>query len=389
VSREADRHTGSTHGDAAGASEARADMAAWRAAGLYDPAATDAADRLAVLEFLRDHGATLHEIVEAATLGRLPGLAAELARRQGVERITPRDLATEGIISVDLFTKVWRALGLADVDPDDPVLTERDRKGFAGAAAAVEFFGEDATLQFSRAMGAALATIADAAMAVFGINVSARLRAEGGSEFEETRAAWEAGSMMIESTLPAIEAVFLHHVEAAGRRFSISGRGDTATMAVGFLDLVNSTALVLHLDAAELGRAFGAFEQRATEVIASHRGRLVKTIGDEVMFVTPDARDACVVALELVDFAREHPAFDGLRGALAAGPMIRGYGDFYGPVVNLAARAVKLVGPGEIVGDAAVAAALTGDTDIAVTPAGEYPLRGFDAPVALYRVRWR
>lgn len=362
------------------------DVAAWQVAGLYDPAARNAADRLAVLEFLAARGATVDEMVEADAVGRLPVLAGALARREGSVRLSPRDLDAEGVISLARFQVLWRAAGLPDVDPDAPVLTERDRRGFAAAVGGAEFFGDDATTQFTRAVGAAVASIADAAMATFGIVKSVPMDEQGVSELEQAQTIWAAGRLVIDASLAAIEALYLHHVEAAARRFGVSGRGATATMTVGFLDLVGSTSMVLHLDPNELGHVMQEFESHAVEAIGGRGGRLVKTIGDEVMFVVNDPVDACHVALDLATYAREHEAFDGLRGALASGSMTRGYGDFYGPVVNLAARAVRLAQADQIVVDDEVARAIAGDPELRAVPLGTFALRGFDAAVPLLRL---
>lgn len=360
------------------------DEAGWVAAGLYDPGAPNAAERREVLLYLVEQGATVDEMVEAAALGSLPALAGVLARRSG-ERCSARDLEREGVVSVAFLDRVWRAAGLPALDPDAPVLSDRDRAAFAAAVAGAEFFGEAATIEFTRAVGAAVAMIADAAMATFGITVAAPMAERRASELEQARAAWDAGRLILDATLPAIDALFLHHVDAAGRRFGESGRGPTAMLAVGFLDLVNSTRMVLEMDAHSLGEAVGRFEQRAVEVVGGHGGRVVKTIGDEVMFVSTDPVTAADAARELATFADEDDAFAGLRGALAWGPTTRGFGDFYGPVVNLAARAVKAAEPGEIVVDDGVAQALA--DPLAVEPRGEVQLRGFAAPVRLWRLR--
>src|SRR5450759_5163983 len=66
------------------------------------------------------------------------------------------------------------------------------------------------------------------------------------------------------------------------------------------------------------------------------------------MFVTIDAHAACTVALELAERVERHAVLPRLRGGLAAGPLVRGYGDYYGPIVNTAARAAKFAAPGSV-----------------------------------------
>jgi adenylate cyclase len=128
------------------------------------------------------------------------------------------------------------------------------------------------------------------------------------------------------------------------------------------------------------------FERRGAEEIATHGGRLVKTIGDEVMYVATTADDAAQIGLALMQFADEHPVLTSLRGSLAWGEAVRGIGDFYGPVVNLAARMVNQAEPGQIVVNAALAAALSPTVGRTVE-IGPQPLRGFEEPVTLFALK--
>jgi adenylate cyclase len=108
-------------------------------------------------------------------------------------------------------------------------------------------------------------------------------------------------------------------------------------------------------------------------------------LGDEVMFVSTDAAAACEVALDLADWVEQHPVLGRLHGGIAAGDLVRGYGDYYGPIVNTAARATKVAEPGCVLVTAAVrerapSPALTFET------VGEHQLRGIDATVELFRL---
>jgi adenylate cyclase len=164
-----------------------------------------------------------------------------------------------------------------------------------------------------------------------------------------------------------------------------SGGSVTSDLTVGFLDLVGSTALAERLGPEELGALISTFEREAAEVVADADGRVVKMIGDEVMFVVSDASAACSVALELARRVEEHPALPLLRGALASGDLVRGYGDYYGPVVNGAARAVKLAEPGTILATDGVRHR-TDSAAIDFEPFGEHHLRGIERPVRLFRL---
>ncbi len=72
----------------------------------------------------------------------------------------------------------------------------------------------------------------------------------------------------------------------------------------------------------------------------------MKLIGDEVMFVVTDPGAGCEMALELAVRPADHPRLPSARGGLAFGDVLSRDGDYFGPVVNLAARIVKLGAPG-------------------------------------------
>ncbi len=362
----------------------------WQGAGIYDPAAPDAADRRALLEYLTAHGATLDELREGHRLGRLPALAGTLVRRGAGPWRSPAELEAEGIVDVATAARIWQAAGLPPVPPDSRTLSERDVDALRAFVTAAALFGEEEVLQFTRVVGSALAAVADASTALFGLTVAGDLSSAGASEMEYAAAFADGSRMLVEVVPEVMGTLFLQHVDRSVERY-IAGGGDevgarVAFLAVGFVDLVESTALIRDLPADAIADAMSAFEHRATEIVAAHHGRVVKTIGDEVMFVTNTAADAAEIAVELVAFADEHPALRGLRGGLAWGPLVRGYGDFYGPVVNLAARAVKAAEPGEVLADLELVGQVQAATRLRVGAPREHELRGFPEPVVLWPV---
>ena len=126
-----------------------------------------------------------------------------------------------------------------------------------------------------------------------------------------------------------------------------------------------------------------SFDQLASDAILEGGGRFVKLIGDEAMFVATDPSAACEIALDLAARLSAHPRLPQGRGAVAAGDILARDGDYFGPVVNLAARAVKLADPGCVLvsGDLARQASRFRFRD-----AGAQRLDGFDDPVELFRL---
>ena len=366
------------------------DAATWRAAGIYDPDAPTAADRLAVLEYLSERGATLEELEEGHRQGRLPALAGTLARRSGRTLLTPAELEAAGVVDREQLRHIWEAAGLAAPVPDARELTDQDAEALAAFVAGIDVFGQDPLLQFTRVVGAAVASIADASMAVFGLTVAGRCSTRARAR-SRRRARSKTGRASSSTWCRRSWARCSSSTSTARVDRYVAGGGDdvgaqVAYLAVGFVDLVESTPMIQTLPAEEIAAAISGFEQRATTVVAARQGRVVKTIGDEVMFVANTAADAAEIALAFVDYAAAHPALRGVRGGLAWGPLVRGYADFYGPVVNLAARAVKEAQPGEVLAEVELVGQVQAATSLRVGTPREYALRGFAEPVVLWPI---
>jgi adenylate cyclase len=255
---------------------------------------------------------------------------------------------------------------------------------FSGAAA---FFGEGPLLRLLRVVGASLARIAEAAISLFYVNVEGPMRKQGTAT---ERAIAEAGLRSIQA-IDALQAMIngllRAHMEVAIERFRRLDLGrsvDTAHMTVGFVDLVGFTTLSGRLSASDLAGLIERFEERAFDVVTSRGGRLVKLIGDEVMFVTVKAAAACDTALALCEEFASDPAVTP-RGALATGELVIRGGDYYGPIVNLASRLAELAVPRELLVTAAVADEARSD-EFRFEPAGRRMLKGFEEPVALLTV---
>jgi adenylate cyclase len=130
---------------------------------------------------------------------------------------------------------------------------------------------------------------------------------------------------------------------------------------VGFVDLVGYTAMSQMLDDDELSALVTRFGDVSHDTIVPAGGRIVKTIGDEVMFITDNAATAADIALTLVTLTAADDVLPDVRAGLACGAVLAREGDYFGPVVNLASRLTEVARPGSVLVDATVADALTGD----------------------------
>jgi adenylate cyclase len=158
---------------------------------------------------------------------------------------------------------------------------------------------------------------------------------------------------------------------------------DTRLLAIGFADLAGSTALADRSSLADLGEALDGFERTAADIVAGRGGRIVKFIGDEVMFRADSPDAACEVAVDLVEAVRADAALPPLRIGIAYGNVLSREGDFYGPIVNVAARVAKLAPLDGIVATRDIADALQHRGRFAVESLGAIEIRGVSDPVDL------
>jgi adenylate cyclase len=186
----------------------------------------------------------------------------------------------------------------------------------------------------------------------------------------------------LQVVIDALDPLFrLHMAQAMLRNRDAAAKSAGAhgiRQAVGFVDLVGFTTLSASVSIAELSDLVREFEARARDVVSDCGARVVKIIGDAVMIaaVEPD-RVARAASALLVEFgvATQVEA----RGGLTYGDVLARGGDYYGPVVNLAARLGDLAVPGELLATPEFVDALHGDWHF--EPAGRRQLKGFAEPV--------
>jgi adenylate cyclase len=110
---------------------------------------------------------------------------------------------------------------------------------------------------------------------------------------------------------------------------------------------------------------------------------IVKTIGDEVMVVSPDPGSLTEWAVRLLDRFSQRPQ---PRVGIHYGAAVYRDGDYFGGQVNLAHRVVNRALAGEILVTDRVTEAIAGRESLAFEPIGEVQLRGFPVPTELFLV---
>ncbi len=355
----------------------------FEAAGLLTRVETSVDDRVALLDWLIERGFTIDQMVAAHAIGQLQSLAGDRILADGRELTLAEAVAATGIDD-DVLRSVLRAAGF---QPESATLTEASVELFQEFANARAIFSDEEALHFVRVMGSSLARIADAANSLFLLDVEAPMKLQHPSELELARQS-EFAVLSLDAVSRAIGALFRLHVRDAIERSRLARARatdpDLVPMAVGFVDLVGFTPLTAASSARELIALVVNFESRAYDIVNEHGGRLVKLIGDEVMFTTIDPIEAVTIVTSMFAALGESTEV-APRAGIAYGDTLAHGGDYYGPVVNLASRVADIAVPWEILVTDEVATRVRAVHELA--PAGRRQLKGFADPVSLHEVR--
>ena len=354
-------------------------------AGLYDPVEHASSGRLELLEWLHAMGFSLEALIEASAENLLGAVASDRRVAQGESIPDSEAVAISGLTS-DKLGRYATALGFTPMGADESnglglTKTEAETVGILSAIGAM--FSDDEALGFIRVVGSAMSRISDAAVSLFLTDIESPHLQSDGSEFELAKKSFEAAGLL-DDFVPLLDTVLRRHISQSNQRNRAALMTDDRRLmryAVGFIDLVGFTPISKTMSAAELGAFIRDFEGRAHDAVTAAGARLVKVIGDEVMFVSPDADSACDVAQALMagfTTARDSDVLP--RGGLAYGPVLIQGGDYYGEVVNLASRLTDAAVPMELLvtvplDDAAIR--------FEFEPAGRRQLKGFAEPVAV------
>ena len=283
-----------------------------------------------------------------------------------------------GGLSVENGRRLWRALGFPDTG-DDIAYGQSDVDAMQIVRRALDsgLLGEETVFRMTRALGHTMSRLADWQVSTLVDTIESEVE-DGGSE-TRLKAAIELASAVAPEFEQLILYAWRRHLAASVARVEALGAADeellSASMTVGFADLVRFTALSNGLDDASLASLVETFESRTTDIVTSRGGRVIKTLGDAILFVNDDARVATLTSLDIVRQIGSRQDLPDVRVGLATGSVINRLGDVFGPPVNLAARLTSVARTNRVIVDKVTAGLLGDDFETRALPAR--PLRGF------------
>jgi adenylate cyclase len=318
-----------------------------------------------------------------------------------VERVlgSPRTLRREqvadaaGVPMVEA-KRLWRAMGFADVG-DAVAFTEGDADALSRLDTLVTggLLDRDDAVEAVRALGLTTSRLADWQADTFG-----RLMVERGvldTDDPLGPASAEGLGRELDVLLPVLERLLVHvwrrQLAAAIERgladAEASGDVETGHLTVGFADQVGFTRLSRRLEEDELARLVERFESRSADIVVASGGRVIKTLGDEILFVAADPAAAAEASLRLISEHEADEEMPRLRIGLATGVVVTRRGDVFGTTVNLANRLTAVARPDTVLVDAVTAEVLADDGDFSLRPVPPRAVRGIGLvrPVLLQR----
>ena len=342
--------------------------------------------------------------------GTAPGAAAAIDREDvrkleaqligGPRTLRRREAAAEAGVSLLSARKLWRAMGFPNLDDDAVFFTEQDREALTTVIELVrdEQLTEEAAISIMRSIG----QMTDR-MVVWQIEalVEEMVVQRGIPDAEARKALVAALPGLIEPLEKTLVYAWKRQMNSAVQRLALRAEAGLAShdgsasddnplplaRAVGFADLVSYTSLSRQMNEKTLAHMVQRFEHTCAEIISVGGGRLVKTIGDEVLFNAETPEAGAEISLALAKAFNEDDLLPAARVSLVWGRVLSRLGDIYGPTVNLASRLTSLAEPGTVLTDASTAAALRNNDRFVLIPHQPRNVRGFGEihPVTLAR----
>jgi adenylate cyclase len=276
-------------------------------------------------------------------------------------------------LPLDRATLLWRALGFPAAQSDeDRIFNEADVEALrlVGWLEDVGVMDREIQPSLVRSMGRSFSRLAEWEMSELVAAMAKGAVGGGGPDGPSDGSAGDSATGdlhgALTTLLPVLEDlqgyVWRRHLAGAAARLLLQPREDGSdegrTLLVGFADIVGFTRRTREMTVAELDRLVETFEACSADIVTERDGQVIKTIGDEILFVVDDPLQGARIALELVEAEEHVEDFPTLHVGLAYGEVLTRVGDVYGPTVNLASRLASVARPGRVLVDRELGALL-------------------------------
>ncbi len=352
-----------------------------------------AAAQARVVARMRERGYSLEDLKSAGQEGRLAFGFTEELFSGSEDAITVEDAAVETGLEPELIERILVILGTPkgqrELSREDLAALRHCARVLAAGFPLVAF------LQLVRVYAQSMRRIADAEVRLFHLYVHEPLIRDAVPELEMAEEMGELAADILPLAAPLTEYLherylrFFVEQDVVGHMESDSAM-ETAEIELGhvhvalcFIDLTGFTRYTEEegdIEALDVVENFVA----GVEATLPREATIVKTIGDEVMVVSPDAASLTRWA---VDFLSRFPQRPQPRVGIHYGDAVYRDGDYFGSQVNLVHRVVNRALAGEVLVTDAVCVAIAGSQSLEMEPIGEVSLKGFPTPTELFVVR--
>jgi adenylate cyclase len=352
-----------------------------------------AAAQARVVARMRERGYSLEDLREAGREGRLAFGFAEELFHQAEERVSIEAVANETGLEPELIERILVILGTPkgrerELSPEDAAALRHCARVLAAGFPLVAF------LQLVRVYVQSMRRIADAEVRLFHLYVHEPLIRDAVPELEMAAEMGDLAADILPLAAPLTEYLHTRYLrffleqDVVGHMETGLG-ADTAeielgqvTMTLCFIDLSGFTRYTEEEGDMEALDVIEKFVE-TVESTLPREAAIVKTIGDEVMVVSPDAAALTEWA---VGFLARFPERPRPRVGIHCGEAVYRDGDYFGSQVNLAHRVVNRALAGEVLVTDRVAAAIEGREGVGLEPIGQVSLKGFPVPTELFLV---
>lgn len=368
------------------------DDAVYAARGLLDGLHGRAREeRVALLRWLEDEGVPSDAIARSTANGTIL-LTAAGVQLGTAPRYSAWEISESSGVDLDLLLTLNRSAGLPiPVDPDETYYGEASLE----LAHTVRRFMDagltgDRLIGIARTLGLGLGQAAEAMRATV-----LELAIEPGlSEVQLAQSYRAAASGLLPMVAPLLDQLLRLHLHNAVRDEVVTSDERAEGMlpgardvAVAFADLVGFTRLGEQVPPDQLTQVAEQLVAFAGEVLVPPV-RLIKSVGDAVLLVSPDPAALLDVSFDLLERVEEEGAgFPQVRIGLAYGAAVSRAGDWFGRPVNLASRITGVARASSVVTDDALRRQLDDVQGVVWSRIGDRRLKGFQRPVTLHRAR--